>query len=173
MRTVIRYIENKLADLIATVDKSKLLTKNTYKKISLKDSQIAKAEEFVENIKTLLSALGFKTFQEPKATPETTYFYCKGKDAFATGFLSSEGFTVMKGAKVSEKTANSFIDTAYFKLRQRLIEDQIIVANKFVKDFEFKAPSAASSVILGRATNGKDKWRTSNGVKFAKINFGG
>lgn len=166
----IRYIEYKLADIISSNDKTKLLTKSTYKNTALKDSQIAKAEEFIDNIKTLLGALGLKTLNEvPKATAETIYFYCKGADSSATGFLSNEGFTVMKGSKVSSKTANSFKGAAYYKLREKLIEDQVIVNGEFTKDYEFKAPSAASSVVLGRASNGKDKWKTQNGVKFADI----
>lgn len=168
----IRYIEHNLVDLISSIDKSKLLTKNTYKNTSLKDSQIAKAEEFIYNIKTLLGALGLKTLNEvPQATSETIYFYCHGIDSSATGFLSNEGFTVTKGSKISTRTANSFEGTAYYKLRQRLIEDQIIIDGEFVKDYEFKAPSAASSVVLGRASNGKDKWKTKNGVKFADISL--
>ena len=166
----IRYIEKRIAEIIMAIDKSKLLTKITYKNIALKESQIAKSEEFINNIKTLLGALGLKTLNEvPKATAETTYFYCKGNDSFATGFLSNEGFTVMKGSKISTKTASSFKGTAYHKLRERLIENQVIVDREFTKDYEFKAPSAASSVILGRASNGKDKWRTQKGVKFADV----
>ena len=34
---------------------------------------------------------------------------------------------------------------------------------KFVKDYEFQAPSAASSVVLGRASNGKTEWKNKKG----------
>ena len=51
----------------------------------------------------------------------------------------------------------------YWKLRQKLIEEKVIVEFKFVKDYEFNAPSAASSVVLGRASNGKHEWKTQTG----------
>ena len=65
-----------------------------------------------------------------------------------------------------QNTTNSFLDKAYFRLRQKLVEDQIIVDYKFIKDYEFKAPSAASSVVLGRPSNGKLEWKTKNGQVF-------
>lgn len=42
--------------------------KNTYKNTVMKESQIAVMEEFVDNIKTLISALGYKVL-EPLSKP--------------------------------------------------------------------------------------------------------
>ena len=167
----VRYIENKFAEIVTRIDSSKLLTKKTYKNTTLKRSQIAKVEEFIYNSRMVLRTLGFETLTEVQKAPENTiYFYCKGTDALAKGFLSSGGFTIEKGSKVSSKTVKSFEGTAYYKLREKLISEGVINSSfEFSKDYEFKAPSAASSVVLGSASNGKDKWKTNDGVKFSEI----
>ena len=148
-----------------------MLTKSTYSKTNLKDSQIAVAEEFADHAKTLLQALGIKLIDiAPKAEINTEYLYCKGKTAFATGFKSNNGFTVLKDSIINIETAPSFKNKAYYKLRQQLIDQKIIVDLKFVKDYEFQAPSGASSVVLGRASNGKIEWKTKTGKNLSELN---
>ncbi len=167
----IRYIENRLANEIYEVDTNRLLTKSTYGKTNLKASQIAVAEEFIDNIKTLLGALGMKLVNvAPKATEDTNYLYCKGKSAEAVGFVSNNGFTVLKGAVINVETTKSFEDHTYYNLRQKLIDEQVIVDYKLTRDYEFNAPSAASSVVLGRASNGKTEWRTKSGKLLSDVN---
>ena len=156
----IRYIENKFANEISAISPNKLLTKKTFNKTNLKAAQIAVADEFTENAKTLLDALGIKMFYvAPQAQSQNQYLYCKGKNANAKGFISNNGFTVLKDSVINEQTVPSFENKAYYKLRLKLINEKIIVDYKFVKDYEFQAPSAASSVVLGRASNGKKEWR--------------
>lgn len=161
----IRYIENNFANEILENNPDRLLTKSTYNKTNLKDSQIAVAQEFTEHAKTLLDALGMKLVDiAPKAETNEQYLYCKGKEANAIGFISNNGFTVLKGSIINKNTAPSFTDKkTYYKLREKLIKEQIIIDYKFVKDYEFQAPSAASSVVLGRASNGKRVWKNKKG----------
>lgn len=169
----IRYIENHFANEIYEIEPKRLLTKSTYNNTNLKASQIAVSEEFCENAKTLLSALGEKlVVVAPKAEENTNYLYCKGKTSNAIGFISNNGFTVLEGSVINEGTAKSFDDKAYFRLRQKLIDEKIIVDYKFVRNYEFNAPSAASSVILGRASNGKIEWKTKSGKNLSELNIG-
>jgi len=160
----IRYIEDRLVNEIYDVNPSRLLTKSSYGKTNLKPSQIAVAEEFIKNIKTLLGALGIKLVTvAPKAESDAQYMYCKGKESKAKGFISNNGFTVLKDSTINTTTADSFTGLPYWKLRQKLIEEKVIVDFKFIQDYEFNAPSAASSVVLGRASNGKHEWKTQTG----------
>ena len=160
----IRYIEDRLVNEIYDINPSRLLTKSSYGRTNLKSSQIAVAEEFINNIKTLLGALGIKLVTvAPKAERDAHYMYCKGKESQAKGFISNNGFTVLKDSTINTTTADSFTGLPYWKLRQKLIEEKVIVDFKFVKDYEFNAPSAASSVVLGRASNGKHEWKTQTG----------
>ncbi len=155
----IRYIENSLANEIYDNNPTRLLTKSTYNNTNLKDSQIAVAEEFTEHAKTLLDALGMKLVDvAPKIERKEQILHCKGKDANANGFYSNNGFTVLKNSVITKETVPSF-GANYCRIRNELIENKTIVECKFVKDFEFKSPSAAAAVVLGREANGKLEWK--------------
>ncbi|MBQ2232161.1 MAG: DUF4357 domain-containing protein [Erysipelotrichaceae bacterium] len=50
-----------------------------------------------------------------------------------------------------------------------MIKDGIIVDRKFIRDYEFNAPSAASAVILGHTSNGNTDWKTADGTKLKDL----
>lgn len=171
-KALIRYLESRLVDIAAECARYKLLTKNTYKNTVIKESQVASMEEFIENIKVLANAMGYKIFESvPVETDATEYLFCKSGNANGKGFISAGGFTVVKGSKVSENLANSFESGAksYFDLRKKLETDGVIAKGIFVRNYEFSAPSAASAVILGRSSNGKTDWKTRSGKKLSEF----
>ena len=149
-----------------------MLTKNTYKNTILKESQIASMEEFVENVKVLMSALGYKVLvPAPQASDNTVYLYCKGSGANAKGFVSSGGLTVLKGSVVSTHTVPSMEVHAknQYKLRTAMEEESIIADGVLMRDYEFTSPSAASTVVLGRSSNGTIDWKTADGVRLKDL----
>lgn len=105
-------------------------------------------------------------------TKKTMYLYCKGSGANAKGFVSLGGFTVLKGSKISDHMVSSFElrGKSYFNLRNKLVGDGIIVNDIFEKDYEFNASSAASTVILGRTSNGNVDWKNDSGISLKDIN---
>ena len=75
----------------------------------MKESQISSMEEFIDNVKIIINTLGYKVLEPvPHADEKTVYLYCKGSGANAKGFISSGGFTVLKGSKVSDHVVSSF-----------------------------------------------------------------
>ena len=171
-KALIRYCENRLVEIAKECGRYNILTKNTYKNTVLKESQVACIEEFIDNLEILMNAMGYKVLVPvPKPTNKTVYLYCQSGDANGKGFISSGGFTVLKDSVVSKKLTPSFATSVkpYYDLRQKLESDGTIVNGVFVKNFEFSAPSAASAVILGRASNGKIDWKTDDGKKLNEI----
>lgn len=129
-------------------------------------------EEFIDNIKVLTNAMGYRIFETvPMETDSTEYLFCKSGNANGKGFISAGGFTVVKGSKVSEHLVDSFESRvkSYFDLRKKLESDGVISDGVFVRNYEFSAPSAASSVILGRSSNGKTDWKTQSGKKLSEF----
>ena len=171
-KALIRYLENRLVEIAKDCGRYAILTKNTYKNTVLKEAQIATMEEFIDNVKILINALGYKVLVPvPKASDDTEYLFCKGAMASAKGFVSAGGFTVLKGSVISDHTVPS-LETkgkTYYKLRNNLIKDGVIVDRAFTRDYEFNAPSAASAVVLGHTSNGNVDWKTSDGVKLKDL----
>ena len=88
----------------------------------------------------------------------------------ATGYLKNSdelrgGFLVAKGSLATKDEASS-ISPTYKALRQRLAEDGILSSQgehyRFASDYLFSSPSAASSVVLGRSSNGRHEWKSSD-----------
>ena len=138
----------------------------------MKESQIAVMEEFIDNVKILISTLGYRVLvPAPQATNDTVYLYCKGSGANAKGFVSAGGFTVLKDSVISDHIVPS-LETrgkTYYVLRNKLESDGSIVDRKFVRNYEFSAPSAASAVILGHTSNGNVDWKTVDGTKLKDL----
>jgi hypothetical protein len=138
----------------------------------MKESQIAVMEEFIENVKILISTLGYKVLvPAPQATNETIYLYCKGSGANAKGFVSAGGFTVLKDSVISDHIVPS-LETrgkTYYILRNKLESDGTILEGKFTRNYEFSAPSAASAVVLGHTSNGNVDWKTAEGTKLKDL----
>ena len=144
----------------------------SFQNIVLKPSQIATMEEFIDNVRVVLSALGNKFLApQPSATITTQTFKCVGRDADVKGFVSTNGFTVLQGSRIASTTVESFRIRArgYYDLRKRLEADGTIVDCKFIHNFEFSSPSSASAVVLGRNSNGNQDWRASDGRTLGDI----
>lgn len=171
-KALIRYLENRLVEIARESNRYTVLTKNTYKNTVMKESQIAVMEEFIDNVKILISTLGYRVLvPAPQATNDTVYLYCKGSGASAKGFVSAGGFTVLKDSVISDHIVPS-LETrgkTYYVLRNKLESDGSIVDRKFVRNYEFSAPSAASAVILGHTSNGNVDWKTVDGTKLKDL----
>lgn len=170
-KALIRYLENKLVDMARINGTYQVLTKNTYKKTVLKESQIASMDEFISNIQILIKTLGYSIIDAKEVNADDIYFYCKGSNADAKGYQSSNGFTVVKGSKVSDHIVDSFKTNvvSYYKLREEFESNGMICDSIMQKDYEFSSPSQASSIILGRPSNGNDDWKTKDGTKLKDI----
>lgn len=163
----IRYLEDRFVKIARECGRYTVLTKNTYGKTVLKESQIATMEEFIDNVKIIINALGYKVLEPaPKATENTVYLYCKGSDGDAKGYVSSGGFTVCRDSKISDKIAPSMEKYVknYYELRLKLVANETIKDNVFMIDYEFSSPSAAADVILGVSSNGQTAWKTQDGI---------
>lgn len=170
--TSIKYLEWKFFNIIKDANNYLLTTKMTGKKIIIKDYHKDIMKEFLSNAMILISTLGYRLFEkiEIKNGNDVQYFYCfSNRNTNAKGFQNENGFVVLKDSVISNDVVNSFPirGKGYYNLRQKLIEDKIIVNGIFRQDYQFSSPSAAGSVVLGRMYN--DDWKTKEGKKFSEL----
>lgn len=170
-RANIRFIENELVETAKQLGVD-VMTKSTFKDTVLKKSQKAAALKFIDNIKVLLHAIGYTMLKEKqKETADTIFLHCKGKTSDATGYVSTNGFTVTKGSRVSNNLYDSMKKhmKSYAELCQELESNGTIVDGRFQANYEFKSPSAAASVIKGQVANGLTNWKTADGHKLRDL----
>lgn len=177
-KALIRYLENRLVEIARSSNRYKVLTKNTYKNTVLKESQISAMDEFIENIKVLINALGYKVL-EPLVSQNTTgtvddasivYSLSTGT-ASAKGIVTAEGFVVYKGAIINEKVSVKSVSPGIVKLREKHITEHHVVDNKTTEDILFSSSSAAANFILGYSVSGPQNWKSEDGRTLKEIEY--
>lgn len=172
----IKYLEFRLHEIAKSSNRYIIENGNTPTQSSISELDKAEMEEFIENIKLLVNTLGHKVFESKRAisvaqSQSPLFYLSSGKEerfCDATGQLSSEGFLVLKGSKISQQLVTSFTN-GLKKLREKLIQENIISNFEFQEDYIFTSPSAASSFVSGRSSNGLIEWKTSNGISLKNI----
>jgi len=153
----------------------KVLTKNTYKNTVLKESQKAAMEEFIENIKILINALGYKVLEPllSKANTGSTSdiseeYHLSNASTSATGVVTSEGFVVYKGATISSTVAKS-LSAGAVRLRDSLIMEGKVKNWTTIEDILFSSSSTAASFVFGYSASGPQNWKTQDGTTLKEI----
>jgi hypothetical protein len=166
----IKYLENRLHDIAKgakrySIDNSIIPTQS-----SISESDRAEMEEFIEYIKMLVNTLGHKVFDEKrefKPKQKQAIFYIKAaRGADGQGEPTSDGFVVFKGSKAAGSCVPSMTPNLMV-LRQKLINENTLIEKgdhlEFKDDYIFSSPSTASSILLGRNSNGLTDWKLNDG----------
>jgi hypothetical protein len=171
----IKFLENYCCDEAKKINKVVLDNSSTPTKSHLTDQDKDFILSFFDDLKLILSTLGYPIFEESRKDKKNLWF-CKGKDAKATGEYSEEGLTVFKGSKANlteTPTAGTWIIGTRDKLKNKGIlvkEGNVLI---FKEDFTFSSLSTAAAVVLARRANGWTEWKDKNGKtideKFRKI----
>ena len=175
-KALIRYLEYRLVDIARDSKRYKVLTKNTYKNTVMKESQVSAMEEFIENVKILINALGYKVLEPLAVKPSTgtvpevsEEFTLSSGSAHATGVVTSEGFVVYKGAVINEKISVKSVSSGMVKLREKHIEERHVVDNVTTEDILFNSSSAAAVFVLGYSVSGPATWKAKDGRTLKEI----
>lgn len=147
----------------------------------MKESQIAAMEEFIENVKVLLGALGFKVL-EPLDKPDKSKNDRSDKEQNkelklhlertikdvgkieADGIRTSEGFVVLQGSHVSPIDDDTISTSLKEQRKKANIESGILK-----EDILFSSPSYAAMFVIGKSANGLTSWKTSDGRSLKDI----
>ncbi|MGE5478885.1 MAG: GIY-YIG nuclease family protein [Chloroflexota bacterium] len=166
----IKYIESRLYKLAHNAKRYRVENSVIPTQSSISEMDSAEMEEFISNIKMLTNALGHKVFEDKRevsAELKKDTFIIKGsRGADAQGEPTSEGFVVFKGSKASAVPVPS-MNPSLLKLRQSLIDKNFLKQGddslEFNEDYIFSSPSTASSIVLGRSSNGLVDWKHEDG----------
>ncbi|MDD6235652.1 MAG: GIY-YIG nuclease family protein [Lachnospiraceae bacterium] len=174
-KALIRYLENRFVEIARTSKRYLVLTKNTYRNTVMKESQIAVMEEFVDNVKILINALGYKVL-EPFAQKDSStaavddeLLYITSGSVNATGKVTAEGFVVFAGAIVNEKMSVKSLSAGMQKQRQKLFDSSKVDDLVTTEDILFSSSSAAADFVLGYSVSGPKTWKTKDGRSLKEI----
>jgi len=156
--------------------KCKLENGNSPTLPALSESDIADMESFLENMILIYGVLGISVFETPKleknSEDSSALLYLKTSNSDATGFESSDGFVVLKGAKANLAEIPS-IHPSHKDFRTWMVADELLTkstdAYVLAQDYTFTSPSKAASILLGRNANGRVEWKNKDGKTLKDI----
>jgi hypothetical protein len=170
----IKYLENRLHDIACSANRYELINNQKPTQSSVSESDKAEMEEFLANILTLVSTLGYNAFEQirqadTKVQPdkeEDLFYISATRGANGIGKTTSEGFVVFENSQVADPITNSYPKTMQ-KLRDTLISEGVIVKenDKLImkRDYLFSSSSSAAMIIMGRSANGLTEWKMKSG----------
>ena len=174
-KALIRYLENRFVEIARASKRYLVLTKNTYRNTVMKESQVAVMEEFVDNVKILINALGYKVLEPfvqmdaSTTSVDDELLYIKSGSVNATGKVTTEGFVVFAGATVNEKMALKSLSPGMLKQRQKLFDSSKVENLITTEDILFSSSSAAADFILGYSASGPRTWKKKDGKSLKEI----
>ena len=159
-----KYLEKRFIQIAKEVDRFDLI--NTQQaSITKVDNGL---EVFIKDARLVLFHLGYNVLEPlPSSTriAEEDYLYLSKKDwkgKKATGVRKEDGFWVLKGSYINSEEAD-YLSPGYKSLRTEY-KSLIDKNNILTKDILFSRPSAASSFVYGRNSNGLKEWKNKDGV---------
>lgn len=173
-KALIRYLENRFVEIARNSHRYLVLTKNIYRSTVLKESQIAIMEEFIDNVKVLINALGYKVLEpfdmanSSSIKTDDEILYLSTGSAKASGKVTTEGFVVFAGATVNDKSSKS-LSSGMQKLRQRIFDSGKVEDFTTKEDILFSSSSAAADFILGYSVSGPQTWKSKDGRTLKEI----
>jgi len=138
---------------------------------TLSEADRADMQVFLQHMLGMLPVLGVHAFEQPPQAPAASApeLTCKGKGLLARGYESTQGFVVKAGSQAMADLAPSLLNhfAGTVAKRQELIDLGVLAqqgsAYVFTQDYAFSSPSLASSVVLGRSSNGRMDWKDAQG----------
>ncbi len=171
-KALIRYLEDLLVKTAKEANRYTVLTKNTYGKTVLKESSEAAMEEFFDNIKILINAMGYKVLEPLADISESKNsrfeLELETGSARAKCLVTTEGFVVMKGAKVNEKTSEK-LSAKTIEFRKRFMNSSKVKDLVTTEDILFPSSSAAADFVLGYSASGPQMWKDKNGTSLKDL----
>lgn len=161
----IKYLECHAFEKAKEVNKCIIENNNTPTKSSLTDQDRDFVLRFFDELKIIMSTLGYPIFEQTKRNKKNMY-YCKNKKADAVGEYTEEGFVVNKESKSNIEETTS-LQPSVKSFRRNLLDKGILSEENdvyvFQEDFTFSSPSAAASVVVGGSANGWTAWKDKDG----------
>ncbi|AOZ70705.1 hypothetical protein LPB142_16340 [Rhodobacter xanthinilyticus] len=145
----------------------------------------AAMDEFVDQTKTLVGALGWDLFREMRGRPVASQgapqsgaapssglrFFFRGEGFAAEMELGASGdFVVLAGSHARIRTTTT-IPRSTSSLRKTLVDSGVLRQEQdflvFTSDYSFPSASAAAATVIGASANGRILWKLPDGKAYA------
>lgn len=170
--TEMNYLENKFTCI--ALDSKRYIVKNGNEPNlgNVSEEKESELEGFIENVKIIIGALGYKVFAPLEITTEDNQeeaqiLHYKTSKVDATGRMTSDGFVLLKGSKVRIDKQNACRD--YIVETRRKFSDKISSDGTTTDDIIFNSPSGAACFVIFGSVNGMEVWKNYDGKSLKQL----
>lgn len=169
-KTLVRYLEKRSVELAKVANRYGILTQQTYSNTIISESDKAGMEEFLDNMRIILGALGCEALEPLDIHPNNEEeesdrkFFIQVGGVTAEGEVTADGFVVYKGATMNEKASHKSLSKGVIALRASMIASGKVSNFITTEDILFTSPSAAADFLMGYSVSGPATWKDKNGV---------
>jgi Domain of unknown function (DUF4357) len=170
----IAYLEARLLELAATAKRAELDNGQGAALPTLNEPDREDAESYLSDMLLIYPLLGLNVFEPLEETAKAERLTLRSDLASGEGAVTEDGFVVFAGARARPDYVGS-IPSGALGIREALISSGALVPDPASKslvlqdDHEFKSPSAAAGVLLGRSVPGPLAWESPEGKSLKQI----
>lgn len=174
--TEISYMENRFCNMALQAQRYEVKNANEPTMGNITEEKECEMEEFIDNAKLIMGALGhkvFETLEQPVPAEDCASSEQAEKGVLlhlermvkdvgtvtADGKQTADGFVVYKGSHISPTDDHTVSATIKEKRKTaRVDENGVLLENVF-----FTSPSSAAVFVIGKSANGLTSWKTKDG----------
>lgn len=173
-KALIRYLEDRFVQIARECKRYTVLTKNTYSRTVMKEAHVAAMEEFIDNVRVLINALGYKVLEPTvqkisDSTEVDEKLYLNTGAVRAVGVVTSEGFVLFAGSKINEKASEKSLNKGAIALRKKHFDAGRVKDLTTTEDILFSSSSAAADFVTGYSVSGPASWKNAAGQTLKEI----
>ena len=166
----VQYLEKRSVELALKVNQYTLdENKQNPKNPTLTESQRSTDDEYFEDIRFIVSFMGYNIFEKAEVTDKSPMFYIVENGILAKGIYNDGGMIVLEGSKICVKESAKFRHpeqrAKMLKECRCELEDDFYIVKRAKS---FPSPSGAAVFCLGRSSNGWSAWISNIDKKKAK-----
>jgi hypothetical protein len=172
----VQYLESKLIKQANASKRMPLDNVNSPAEPTLSEADRADMDVFLGNILGMLPVLGVDAFEQPvpKTYTGSPLLKCSGKGINATGRETAQGFVIYAGSFAARNQAPSIkYWPSVTEMRDKLLQNGVLEVDgsllRFTQDYTLTSPSLASSIVLGRNSNGRIEWKDASGKTLREL----
>ena len=174
----IQFLEAQLISRAKAAKQMPLANGKSENEPTLSEADRADMEVFLNIILGMLPVLSIHAFEQSPTTSATGKYptlTSQGRGATATGHDTPQGFVIRSGSFAVADEAQSLKEYLpnVNELRTELQKTGVLIPEnnllRFTQDYTFSSPSLASSIVLGRFSNGRTDWKDAGGKTLRQL----
>ncbi len=168
----VKFLESLAVETAKSANRMKVVNATIPARNNLHEFKIQTIQDFFEDIKLLISTLGYPVFNKINIEDkdEDQFWYCNRRATQAKAVYDENGFTVLKGSIIDGTHQPSFIKYYPYAVteREQMFAEKAKTTDKgktyeLTDNITFSSANKAGGFVVGANVNAWTNWKNKNG----------